>query len=158
ESVFQGFRKTMRDLAQEEGKSIEFRILGFDVEADRMVLQALKDPLMHILCNAVTHGIESPDERTARGKSDVGHITLTLELLGNRLRIAVDDDGRGIDRRTIAAAAVRHGVLTQADADEATADELTRLVFRPGFSTAESVTDLSGRGMGLSVVQETVSR
>ena len=79
ESVFQGFRKMMRDLARDEGKEIDFRVSGFEIEADRMVLQALKDPLMHILCNAVSHGIEPPEERTQPGKSAAGRITLQLE-------------------------------------------------------------------------------
>src|SRR6202011_3207988 len=99
DSVFQGFRKMMRDLAREEGKEIEFRVSGFEIQADRMVLQALKDPLMHMLCNAVSHGLESPEERRQQGKSVVGRVTLHIEALGNRLKILVEDDGRGIDHR-----------------------------------------------------------
>ena len=97
ESEFQGFRKMIRDLVRDQQKQIEFRVDGFDVLADRMVLQALKDPLMHVLRNAVTHGIESPAERSRRGKPPVGLVTLTIRSAGKRLTIEVDDDGRGID-------------------------------------------------------------
>jgi two-component system chemotaxis sensor kinase CheA len=158
ESVFQGFRKMMRDLARDEGKELDFRVSGLEVEADRMVLQALKDPLMHILCNAVGHGLETPEERQSSGKNTIGHVTLHLETMGNRLRIVVEDDGRGIDAGQVAEAAVRRGFLSEAEAATAAPDELIRLIFEPGFSTSRLVTGLAGRGMGLSVVHEAVAR
>ena len=158
ESVFQGFRKMVRDLAREEGKQIEFRICGFELQADRMVLQAMKDPLMHILRNAVTHGIERPDEREAQGKSAKGLVLLKIEALGNRLTIVVEDDGRGIDFAKTAEIATRRRLMQDKDVATATTSELTRLLFRPGFSTAPVVTELSGRGIGLSVVHEAVIR
>lgn len=158
ESVFQGFRKMMRDLARDEGKEIDFRVSGLETEADRLVLQALKDPLMHILCNAVSHGIEAPHERQDRGKHEVGHVALSLAILGNRLRIAVEDDGRGIDHQRVAAAAVRGGFLSAAEAEAATPAELARVIFQPGLSTSRQVTDVAGRGMGLSVAYEAVAR
>jgi two-component system chemotaxis sensor kinase CheA len=158
ESVLQGFRKMMRDLARDEGKEIDFRVSGLEIEGDRLVLQVLKDPLMHILCNAVSHGIESPDERQRQGKDPVGRVTLHLETQGNRLHIVVEDDGRGIDVRQVSETAVRRGLLSRAEAAATPPDELARLVFRPGFSTAHTVTGLAGRGMGLSVVQEAAAR
>ena len=158
DSVYQGFRKMVRDQAREEGKEIEFRVTGLEVQADRMVLQTLKDPLMHMLCNAVSHGIESPHERANKGKSEVGQVALHLEIVGNRLRIQVEDDGQGIDLPTVAEVAVSRGLLTSEQAANESPAELARLIFRPGFSTSEAVTDLSGRGMGLSVVQEAVTR
>jgi len=129
-----------------------------EARADRLVLQALKDPLMHVLRNAVCHGVEPPDERRRRGKGPAGNVWLRLLVQGNRLRVVVEDDGRGIDLRQVAAEAVRRGLLGDAEAAAAGAEELTRLVFRPAFSTAREVTDLAGRGMGLSVVQEAVHR
>jgi two-component system chemotaxis sensor kinase CheA len=158
ESVFHGFRKMMRGLAGDLGKEVDFRVTGLDVQADRQVLQALKDPLMHILRNAVHHGIEPPEERRRLGKNPLGQVSLLLQTQGNRLLLRVEDDGRGIDLRRIAHQAVQHRLLTEEQAAATTPEELARLVFRPGFSTAESVTDLAGRGMGLSVVQEAVAR
>ena len=158
ESVFQGYRKMMRDLAQTESKEIDFRVTGLEVKADRLVLQALKDPLMHVLRNAVCHGIEAPAERRKHGKEPTGRVSLHLEVVGSRLHILVEDDGRGIDPRKLAEEAVRRRVLTEAEVAAADPEELTRLVFRPGFTTSRVVTELSGRGMGLSVVQEGVSR
>ncbi|HEX3849444.1 MAG TPA: Hpt domain-containing protein, partial [Polyangiaceae bacterium] len=149
ESVFQGFRKMVRDLARDESKQIEFSVTGLDVLADRMVLQVLKDPLMHILRNAVTHGIESSAERRQRGKAETGKIDLRLDTFGNRLRIVVDDDGCGIDVARIADVAVERGLISSEDAKKRSADELAKLIFQPGFTTTSAVTELSGRGMGL---------
>jgi two-component system chemotaxis sensor kinase CheA len=158
ETVFQGFRKMMRDLARDEGKEIDFRINGLEIEADRMVLQALKDPLMHVLRNAVSHGLEPPDERRRLGKESVGHVTLHLEIVGSRLIIRVEEDGRGIDFAKVAAVAVSRSFLTEAEAATASQAELASLLFAAGFSTARQVTGLSGRGMGLSVVSEAAAR
>jgi len=158
ESVFQVFRKMVRDLARDEEKKIEFRICGFDVHADRMVLQALKDPLMHILRNAVIHGIEPAEKRQSQGKPATGMVLLKIEAIGNRLNITVEDDGRGIDLVKIAEVATRRRLLPEAEVATATPLELTRLLFQPGFSTARVVTELSGRGIGLSVAHETVAR
>ncbi|HTU26714.1 MAG TPA: response regulator [Pirellulales bacterium] len=158
ESVFQGFRKMVRDLARDEGKQVEFRMTGLDVLADRMVLQALKDPLMHILRNAVTHGIERVEGRAQRGKDPTGRIELTLDALGNRLRVVVADDGAGIDVASVAELAARRGLVTAEQVADRSPDELARLVFHPGFSTSKTVTELSGRGIGLSVVNEAVNR
>ncbi len=158
EGVFQGFRKMMRDLAQSVGKEVEFRVTGLEVKADRLVLQALKDPLMHVLRNAICHGIEPPEERIRRGKDAVGQVSLLLEVVGNRLHLVVEDDGWGIDPRTVAAEAVRRQILTETEVATTDPEEMIRLIFRPGFSTTRMVTDLSGRGMGLSVVQEAATR
>lgn len=157
-SLFQAFPKMVRDLARDEGKEVEFKLLGSDIRADRMVLQALKDPVMHMLRNAVTHGIETADRRSSQGKPACGQVNLTLDSVGNRLRITIQDDGQGIDLNRIAevAAARRNGGgLQSSDFSE---EELTRLIFDPGFSTSTEVTELAGRGMGLSVAYETVKR
>jgi two-component system chemotaxis sensor kinase CheA len=158
ESVFQGFRRMVRDLAAGEGKEIDLHVSGLEIEADRAVLQAFKDPLMHMLCNAVSHGIELPEERRAEGKPPAGRIALRLEVEGNRLHVWVEDDGRGIDPAEVAAAAVERGLLSEAEVAATAPDELARLIFRPGFSTSHRVTGLAGRGMGLSVVHEAVAR
>jgi two-component system chemotaxis sensor kinase CheA len=155
-SVLAGFGKMVRELARAEGKEVDFRAAGLDVQADRLVLQALKDPLMHTLRNAVGHGIEPPEERRRQGKDPAGRVELRLSVEGNRLRVEVCDDGRGIDVRRVAANAVRLGLLSEAEA-AAGGNELAQLVFRPGLSTAGAVTDLAGRGMGLSVVHEVVT-
>jgi two-component system chemotaxis sensor kinase CheA len=158
EGVFGVFRKMVRDMAADENKSIEFLVSGLDVQADRMVLQALKDPVMHMLRNSIGHGMERPDERKRSGKAECGCVTLQVEAVGNRLTILVDDDGRGLDLSRVAEVAVRKGLLSQAEAGARSSEELSSLIFQPGFSTAKTITDLSGRGMGLSVVYEAVSR
>jgi len=158
ESVFGVFRKMVRDMAGDENKKVEFRVSGLEVQADRMVLQALKDPVMHMLRNSISHGLESADERKRSGKGELGCVSMRIEAAGNRLTILVEDDGRGLDLARVAEVAVRKGLLTQADADAGHPEELAGLIFQPGFSTARAITDLSGRGMGLSVAYEVVSR
>jgi two-component system, chemotaxis family, sensor kinase CheA len=157
-SEFQSFRKMMRELARDQGKQVEFRITGFETMADRMVLQSLKDPLMHVLRNAVTHGIESPARRIELGKPAGGLVTLEILATGNRLTVRVQDDGGGVDLGTIAAVAVRRGALSAEEAAKLSPADLTGLLFQPGFSTSAVVTELAGRGMGLSATCEAVSR
>lgn len=157
-SVFEGFTRMMRDLARDEGRPLEFRMTGGDVEADRRVLQQLKDPLLHLLRNAVAHGLEPPEERRAVGKPETARVELALEVRGSRLEVRVEDDGRGVDLRRAAQEAVRQGALTEQQAVSAAPADLLGLLFRPGFSTSGKVDRLSGRGVGLSVVQEAARR
>ncbi len=158
ESLFEGYRKIMRDLAGDESKEIEFRATAAGIHADRGVLDALKDPLMHALRNAVSHGIETPRERLANGKAAAGLVTLRIDAQGQRLTVAIEDDGRGIDLAKIAQVAVRQGIVSESEAAHSSPRDLARILFRPGFSTAPSITSLAGRGMGLSVVFEAVRR
>jgi two-component system chemotaxis sensor kinase CheA len=158
ESLLEGYRKMVRDLARDQSKEIELRATCSGVHADRRVLEALKDPLMHVLRNAVSHGIETPRERSAKGKPTSGLLTLRVDTQGQRLTIDVQDDGCGIDFSRVAEVAVRDGIVTESEAARSSPRELTRILFRPGFSTSRSVTELSGRGMGLSVVYEAVRR
>jgi two-component system chemotaxis sensor kinase CheA len=158
ESVFEGFHKMMRDLAAEEGKKLEFRMTGLAQEADRFVLQELKDPLMHLLRNTLAHGIELPADRVAAGKEAAGKVTVRLESLGNRLTLTLEDDGRGINRARILEVAIAQGLLNAEQAARLKPDQVAPLIFRAGFSTSPGVDNLSGRGMGLSVVEETVKR
>lgn len=158
EGLLEGYRKMMRDLARDEGKEIDFRAISANVNADRQVLEALKDPIMHLLRNAVSHGIETPAERNRKGKGPAGVVTLRVDANGQRLTIAIQDDGRGVDLSRVAEVAVREGILSESSAAHSAPQELMRMLFRPGFSTAPTVTSLSGRGMGLSVVYEAVRR
>jgi two-component system chemotaxis sensor kinase CheA len=157
-SVFQGFRKMMRDLAKSEGKEIELQMEGMDIRADRMVLQELKDPIMHVLRNCVSHGIETPQLRRDLGKSECGRVSISLEVAGGRLNVVVEDDGRGVDISQVRQQGVQRGLLTEANAAHLSTEETLLLVFEPGFSTSDSVTEVSGRGMGLSIVYDSVAR
>ena len=156
ESVFQGFRKMVRDLARDEGKEIEFRASGLQAFVDRMVLQALKDPVMHMLRNAISHGLEDPGVRDAAGKPRVGTLTFSAEVIGDRFQVSIDDDGRGVNFDDIRKKAVATGVPPE-KAAAMPPEDLVGYIFQAGFSTAASVSDLSGRGMGLSVVHEAVN-
>ena len=157
-SVFQGFRKMVRELAKSEGKEIDFKTRGLDVRADRMVLQELKDPIMHVLRNCVSHGIERPDKHRDKGKSETGHVTLSLEVAGGRLKVAVEDDGQGIDVAHVQREAIRRGLLTEAAAVRPSTRDVLSTLFEPGFSTLDVATELAGRGMGLSVVRDAAVR
>jgi two-component system, chemotaxis family, sensor kinase CheA len=152
EDLFEGFRKMVRELAGVEKKEIDFRLSGSRVRADRIVLQALKDPVMHLLRNAISHGIEAPGERKAKGKGVLGSLILRLDSQRGRLIVEVDDDGRGVDLQKVAT------VLAHDEPGVHSQEELGQAIFRPGFSTAATVNHLSGRGMGLSVVYEAVHR
>jgi two-component system chemotaxis sensor kinase CheA len=152
EDLFEGARKMVRDLAREEHKEIDFRVSGSGVRADRIVLQSLKDPVMHLLRNAISHGIEHPGERACSGKPPVASLILRLDSQRGRLIVEVEDDGRGVDLNKV------EGVLSRTDPGTHSAEELEEAIFRPGFSTSATVNHLSGRGMGLSVVYETVHR
>ncbi len=156
EGVLGAFGPMVRDLAHQEGKQVSFHAEGLELEADRVVLQGLKDPVMHLLRNAVSHGIEKPEDRQSAGKAAQGSIRLKVTSRGDRLELSIEDDGRGLDRKAILEEAANRGIdVTE---DSAGLAEMERLVFRPGFSTARAVTDVSGRGMGLSVVQRAVNR
>src|SRR5262249_19841520 len=153
ESLLEGHRKMIRDLARDDGKRVEFQATSTGVHADRRVLEALKDPLLHLLRNAVSHGIETPQERTATGKSPAGSVVLQIGSTGQRLTIDIEDDGRGLDFTRVADVAIQQGILSEAEAASSSPKQMARLLFRAGFSTSPTVTELSGRGMGLSVVQ-----
>lgn len=142
ESLLEGYRKMMRDLARDEGKELDFRATSAGVHADRRVLEALKDPIMHLLRNAVSHGIETPAERRAKGKPPAGLVALRVDTNGQRLTIAIQDDGRGVDLARVAEVAVREGILSESAAAHSSPHELTRMLFRPGFTTTAAVTSV----------------
>ena len=159
EGVWQGLRHMVRKLARDEKKEVEFVADGLQARADRMVLQQLKDPLIHALRNAIVHGIETPDERAAQAKPRAGKIQLTLRTRGARLHVVVEDDGRGIDLKRVRREAEQRGLLSEAAAGPGVdPEQLARLLFLPTFSTSAAVSELAGRGMGLSVVYEAVLR
>jgi two-component system, chemotaxis family, sensor kinase CheA len=160
ETVFGGFGHMVREIARKAGRDVHVRSIGLDIQVDRQVLQALKDPVMHLLRNAVSHGAEPPEERVAKGKPERAEVSLELASRGGRLAISIRDDGRGPNLARIEQVAVERGLLQPRDAGHLPPmmDQLLSLVFTPGFSTAGEVDRLSGRGMGLSVVAEAVRK
>jgi two-component system, chemotaxis family, sensor kinase CheA len=147
-----GLERTVRDMALAAGKEVTFKLIGPEVELDRAVAERLKDPLLHLVRNAVDHGIEAPEERAAAGKPTAGLITVSAALKGAQVEIAVGDDGRGLDRARIRDAARARGLPEPTDDRD-----LLALVFHPGLSTAPAVTAVSGRGVGLDVVKSQVN-
>lgn len=157
-TITEDFERSLRDLARGLGKEIDLTVTGKDVELDRTVLDLIKPMLLHVLNNAVDHGIEMPEERVRAGKPSHGQIRLTAQYEGAFVQIVVRDDGQGIDPAAVRAAAVRRGLLT-AEAAALMSDEATLyLVLQPGFSTREFITDVSGRGVGLDVVKSNLDQ
>ena len=149
--VFDRFPRLVRDLARRLGKQVEFVIEGKDIELDRALLDEISDPLVHLLRNAVDHGLETPEERLAAGKPAMGRVTLAAARERDTVAVRVADDGRGIDRARVFSAARDRGLI-DAQAEMAGEDALIRVLARPGFSTAAQVSDVSGRGVGIDVV------
>lgn len=156
EQVFNRFPRMVRDLAKELGKDIEFIIEGKETELDRTVIDEIGDPLVHLLRNAVDHGIEYPQIRRQNGKPSTGLVRLVARHEGNNVFIEVTDDGGGFDLETIRAKALEKGLASPQDLSSMTPGQVTDLLFRPGFSTAQNVTDVSGRGVGLDVVKNKI--
>lgn len=156
ESVFGGIRKMTRDLARAEGKEVEIEIEGLDTRADRQVLQALKDPVMHLLRNAVNHGIETPEARVKRGKPPAGRVAFKVTTQRNQLLIRIEDDGQGLDKNRIVKEARKRGLLPKDESTPPDVAALTPILLQPGFTTARRVTEVAGRGIGLSVVDNAV--
>jgi two-component system chemotaxis sensor kinase CheA len=152
--VFRQFIRSVRDLARSHGKLARLEVVGGDVEVDTTVLEQLKDPLLHLVRNAVDHGLEKPAVRESQGKNPCGVIRLTASHSGGNVLVKLEDDGAGFDRERILDKARRVGLLS--GKDEIRDQDLYDLVFQAGFSTAESVTDLSGRGVGLDVVRRNI--
>jgi two-component system chemotaxis sensor kinase CheA len=158
EKLFGRYPRIVRDLAKKTDKSIELRIEGGDTEVDKSVLELLGDPLVHMLRNSVDHGIENTTTRRDAGKPETGTLWLRAEHQGGHVRIVIEDDGRGIDRSKIAAKAVERGLVTRDEAAALSDEEVFRFIFAPGFSTAEQVSDLSGRGVGMDVVNSNIKQ
>lgn len=153
--VFDRFKRIVRDISADLGKSISLQISGEDTELDKILVEQITDPLTHLVRNAMDHGIEAPNVRVARGKAAAGRVTLNAFHDSGSIVIEVSDDGGGLQRDRILAKAVERGLVDQSR--ELTDAEVFNLIFEPGFSTAEAVTDLSGRGVGMDVVKRNIT-
>lgn len=156
--LFNKFNRVVRDLGNKLGKEIKLNIMGGDVELDKSILEALSDPLTHMIRNACDHGIEMPDERRRNDKADYGIINLSAWHEGGQVHIEVRDDGKGIDPDVIAQKAVAKGMKTELEVMQLSKKEILGLVLLPGFSTAEKVSDVSGRGVGMDVVRSNIEK
>ncbi len=154
QGVFQKMTRLVRDLSRKAGKSIDFVSSGEETELDRTIVDKITDPLIHMMRNSVDHGVETTEERKAKGKTPVGHVTLRAYHLAGSIIIEITDDGRGLNREKILKKAVERGLL--AKGQEPSDDEIYKMIFMPGFSTAEKVTDVSGRGVGMDVVRKNI--
>ena len=151
--IFNRFPRMVRDLALAEGKEVDFIVTGWDIELDRTVLDEISEPLVHLLRNAIDHGVEKIEDRVAAGKPKIGTIKLTAVREKNYVTISVEDDGKGVDPEIIKRKAVEKGLMDQKKAETLTQEECTALLFMPGFSTAQKVTAVSGRGVGMDIVK-----
>jgi two-component system chemotaxis sensor kinase CheA len=158
EHLFRRFPRVVRDVAKSCGKEVTLVVTGQDTDLDKSILDMLAEPLAHLVRNCVDHGIESPTERINEGKPAQGTVSLDAYHQGNQIVIEVSDDGRGIDRNKLIGKAVQRGIITQADAALLSEHEVLNLVFHPGLSTAEQVTTISGRGVGMDVVKTVLDR
>jgi two-component system chemotaxis sensor kinase CheA len=156
--VFDKLSRVVRKVSRESGKEIRLEVSGADTELDKLIVEELSDPLMHIIRNAIDHGIEMPSIREAAGKPRVGTIRVGARQQGSRVLVTVSDDGSGIDPRRVADVAVNRGVVDQGAVADMTPSELQNLLFLPGMSTREVATELSGRGVGLDVVKTNIAR
>jgi two-component system chemotaxis sensor kinase CheA len=157
-NVFDKFPRVVRDVATAQGKRVLIEMEGKETELDRSLLEAIKDPLTHIVRNSVDHGIETPDQRVKRGKRPEGHLKLRACHEGGQVLVEISDDGAGIDTARVKSKAIERGVITAQQAGHMSEGEILNLVFLPGFSTAEKVTNLSGRGVGMDVVKTNIDR
>lgn len=155
-SVFNRFPRMVRDIAKELNKEINLTIEGEETELDRTVIDEIGDPIMHLLRNSCDHGVEEPDVRESKGKPRAGEVGLIARHEGNNVVIMVTDDGAGIDAAKIRAKAVEKGMISQEEADKMDDADAVRLIFLPGFSTADHISDISGRGVGMDVVRSKI--
>ncbi|MFD0671717.1 chemotaxis protein CheW [Cohnella sp. GCM10027633] len=157
ESVFNRFPRMVRDLAKSLDKKVDLIITGADTELDRTVIDEIGDPLVHLIRNAVDHGVESITDRVKAGKPEVGTVHLRAFHSGNHVFIEIEEDGKGINRPKVLETAIKRGVVTAEEAKKLTDDEVNMLIFAAGFSTADKVSDISGRGVGLDVVKSKIT-
>ncbi|MGG0844165.1 chemotaxis protein CheW [Peribacillus simplex] len=156
ETVFNRFPKMVRQLARDLNKKVDLEISGAETELDRTVIDEIGDPLVHLLRNAMDHGIETPEERLAKGKVEEGKILLKAYHSGNHVFIEIDDDGAGINKERVLNKALSNEILTKETAATLSDKQIYELIFASGFSTAETISDVSGRGVGLDVVKNTI--
>ncbi len=158
EKVFSKFPRMIRDLSRKLDKNIDFEIEGQDTELDRTILDEISDPLVHLVRNAVDHGIESSQEREKTEKGEIGHIKLSARREKNNVIIEIEDDGKGLDLELLKKKALEKGLLSPSEIENLTDDEVRMLIFASGFSTKEKVTEISGRGVGMDAVKSAVEK
>jgi two-component system chemotaxis sensor kinase CheA len=158
ETVFSKFPKVIRDTAKKLDKKIDFRSFGESVEIDKAMIEGLTDPLMHIVRNGLDHGIESPERRRKAGKSETGTLMMSAEQANGQMIIKIQDDGGGINLAKVTAKALENGVIDEHQAASMSEEEKAMLIFAPGLSTADAVTDISGRGVGMDVVMSNIKK
>ncbi|WP_353095287.1 chemotaxis protein CheA [Tissierella praeacuta] len=156
ERVFNRFPRLVRDLSKELGKEIDLEMSGEDTEVDRTVIDEIGDPLIHMIRNSIDHGIELPADRIKAGKPETGTVILKSYPDGNNVVVEVEDDGKGMDHNLIKKKAIEKGVIDEKEAESLSVEDCINLLFRPGFSTAETISDVSGRGVGLDVVKSKI--
>ena len=156
--IFNRFPRMVRDLSKQSGKQIDFQMEGEGIELDRTVLDEIGDPLVHLLRNSVDHGIETPEEREKQGKPAMGVVRLIAERKRNHVLIKVTDDGKGIDPQKMKETAVKKGLKTEQEVQSLTDQQALQLIFLPGLSSAEKITNISGRGVGMDVVKSTIEK
>lgn len=157
-TLFRKFPRMVRDLSRQLGKRVNFQVSGEDTELDRSVIELLSDPLIHLLRNALDHGVEPPEERTAAGKPPEATVRLTAYHRQSHIFVEVSDDGRGLDAGKIRRAVARRGLMTEDQLERLPYEQLADLIFLPGFSTADSVSTVSGRGVGMDVVRKNLEQ
>ncbi|MFL2795987.1 MAG: chemotaxis protein CheW [Paracoccaceae bacterium] len=157
-NLFNRFPAQVRDIARQIGKKVELKIQGGETELDKILINQLADPLLHLIRNSIDHGIETDQQRAAKNKTEIGQINLSAYYLGSNAIIEIEDDGKGIDSNIIAAKAVEKNLLSTERAAELSEKEIFDLIFEPGFSSAEQVTELSGRGVGMDVVKTSINQ
>ena len=158
EALFGALPRLVRDLSGELGKQVLVEIDGGDVELDREMIETIRDPLTHIIRNAIDHGIEAPADRRAAGKRDSGLLAIAARQSGNTIAIVISDDGHGLDEERIAAKAIATGLITASERAAMSREKILQLIFEPGFSTAETISNVSGRGVGLDVVRQNLEK
>ncbi len=156
--LFSKYQRTVRELSHKLGKEVEVTLKGAETELDKVLVERLEDPLLHLVRNAVDHGVEGPDERVSAGKPRAGRLTLGATQRGGQILVTIADDGHGMDPAKLRQKAVEKGVLSAAEASELSEAESFQLIFRAGFSTAAQLSDVSGRGVGMDVVRDAISK
>lgn len=158
DGLFNKMKRLVRDVTIKMGKKVNFEVSGQDTEMDKNVIDEISDPLVHILRNAIDHGIESPEDRIEAGKDEEGFVKLSARYEGNEILIEVEDNGAGIDRNIILNKAIEKGLVNEEDTEKMSDNDVFNLLFEPGFSTAKQLTDISGRGVGMDVVKKNIEK
>jgi two-component system, chemotaxis family, sensor kinase CheA len=156
--LFTKYQRTVRELSHKLGKQVKVELVGEETELDKVLVESLEDPILHLVRNAVDHGIETPERRAAAGKVPVGTVRLSAEHRGGQIAVTIEDDGAGMDAATLRRKAVQKSLISPEEAELLSESESLQLIFLPGFSTTATVSDVSGRGVGMDVVKDAISR